>query len=95
MGRRGAEKKPRSGFGERERTTPSGGPFRDEERSDEQPRRAHQLLKILERGFFYWGAGVARQLYLDFFTFIFRLILHGNRSKTERKISYLIMYFLL
>ena len=76
MGRRGAEKKPRSGFGERERTTPSGGPFRDEERSDEQPRRAHQL-------------------YLDFFTFIFRLILHGNRSKTERKISYLIMYFLL
>ena len=58
LGRRGAEKNPRRGFGERKRTTPSGGPVRDEERSDEQSRRAHQFKKILERGFFYWGASI-------------------------------------
>ena len=55
LGRRGAEKNPRRGFGERKRTTPSGGPVRDEERSDEQSRRAHQFKKILERGFFLLG----------------------------------------
>ena len=49
------------GFGERKRTTPSGGPVRDEERSDEQSRRAHQFKKILGRGFFYWGAGARRR----------------------------------
>ena len=56
LGRRGAEKNTRRGFGERKRTTPSGGPVRDEERSDEQSRRAHQFKKILERGFFFIGA---------------------------------------
>ena len=56
LGRRGAEKNPRRGFGERKRTTPSGGPVRDEERSDEQSRRAHQFKKNPRKGIFFIGA---------------------------------------
>ena len=55
MGRRGAEKNPRRGFGERKRTTPSGGPVRDEERSDEQSRRVHQFKKNPRKRIFLLG----------------------------------------
>ena len=44
------------GFGERKRTTPSGGPVRDEERSDEQSRRAHQFKKKSTKEDFFIGA---------------------------------------
>ena len=43
------------GFGERKRTTPSGGPVRDEERSDEQSRRAHQFKKNPRKRIFLLG----------------------------------------
>ena len=63
------------GFGERKRTTPSGGPVRDEERSDEQSRRAHQFKKNPRKRIFLLGR-IDFQFYFRLFSIA--LIAAGN-----------------
>ena len=75
LGRRGAEKNTRRGFGERKRTTPSCGPVRDEERSDEQSRRAHQFKKNPRKRIFLLGR-IDFQFYFRLFSIA--LIAAGN-----------------